>query len=168
VRVGIVTDFTEIEFAAIGRLVWSFTVLEHEFARAAMKLRYDVASPDGPPIDPQITKILKENLNGRFKCFISALKASGEPDEFVEWISEAELKFKDGLRWRDRVCHGNWKRHEDGRLMVRFWDRESLEGEQDVQFVVLSTDELAQLTQTTLEWAIEVADIAGTIFEATP
>jgi predicted pyridoxine 5'-phosphate oxidase superfamily flavin-nucleotide-binding protein len=129
---GIVNDFTEAEFAAIGRVVWSFTVLEHEFARAAMKLRYGAALSHGSSIDPQVIKILKENLNGRFKCFIAGLKASGGPDEFVEWIDEAEAKFKDGLRWRNRICHGNWRRHTDGRLMVRFVDRESIENETDM------------------------------------
>ena len=161
-RVGIVDDFSDEEFAAIGRLVWSFTVFEHELARAAMKLRNDVAVVSGQNIDPQVLKIIKGNLNDRFKCFVAAFKASGQMDEYSPWISEAESKFNDGRRWRDRVCHGRWSRHQDGRLTIRFYDRASVEREEDVQPIPVSLSDIRQLTNTTLSWAIDIAAKSGT------
>jgi hypothetical protein len=162
---GIANDFSDEEFAAIGRLVWSFTVIEHELARAGMKLRFDEAVVNGDTIDAQITKIIKENLNGRFKCFIAALKASDQNDEHSEWISKAESRFKDDLRWRDRVCHGRWNRHQDGRLTVRFFDRESVEREEEAQIIPICLSDLRQQTETTLNWAIEIAAKCGTVAE---
>ena len=165
VILGIANDFSDEEFAAIGRLVWSFTVIEHELARAAMKLRYDEAVSNGDIIDAKVTKIIKENLNGRFKCFIAALKASGQNDEYSDWINEAESKFKDGLRWRDRVCHGRWSRHQYGRLAILFHDRASVEREEEAQPIPISLSDLRQLTDTTLNWVIEIAAKSGTVAE---
>ena len=149
--VGIANDFSDEEFAAIGRLVWSFTEFEHVLARTALKLSFDETVANGHNIDAQVIKIIKQNLNGRFKCFIAALRASGQNDEHSEWISEAESKFKDGLRWRDRICHGRWNRHQDGRLTVRFFDRESVEREEEAQIIPISLSDLRQLTETTLK-----------------
>ena len=165
VNFGITNDFSDEEFAAIGRLVWAVIVIEHELARAAMKLRYDEAVSNGDIIDAQVTKIIKENLNGRFKCFIAALEASGQNDEYNDWINDAESKFEDGLRWRDRVCHGRWSRHQDGRLAILFHDRASIKRQEEAQPIPISLSDLHQLTETTLNWVIEIAAKSGTVAE---
>jgi hypothetical protein len=164
VNVGIVNDFSETEFAAIGRLVWSFTVLEHELARAAMKLRVESGLVNNTqPVDAQIVKVITGSLKGRFDSFVAAMKAADHNSENGEWIMEAEAKFKDGLNWRDRVCHGKWDRHEDGRLTILFHNRESIESEREVVPEPVSVEELGLLAETTLGWAIEIARKAGTV-----
>lgn len=132
---GIENDFSTEEFAAIGKLVWSFTVLEHELARAAMHLRVATAlANNSGPVDESIKKIAKGNMKGRFDAFIAAFQAANPSSENAAWINEAKIKFPDGQHWRDTVCHGNWKRWDDGRLAVRFVDRQSLEDEIGVDY----------------------------------
>ena len=164
--IGIENDFSDAEFAALGKLVWSFTVLEHELARAAMFLRYQVATFDKGEsevkIDDQVLKIAKGTLNGRFEAFISALKSAMPGPETEAWTLDASEKFKDGLRWRDRVCHGSWRRHE-GKMTVRFFDRESLQNEVDILPVPVTVQELGELSETTLKWAVEIAMKSGTV-----
>ena len=152
-----------MQFAAIGKLVWSFTVLEHELARAAMKLRFQVAVEKSTgPIDDHIANIAGGTLGSRFKEFIAAIKASHQDKVTKAWIDEAVAKFPDGNIWRNRVCHGNWKRWDDGRLAVRFFDRNSLRDEVDVPYEPVSLDELRMMTDANLHWATEVAIRAGT------
>ena len=85
-------DFSNEEFAEVGRLLWAFTVLEDEFARAAMKLRFDAATGSGQIIDDNVRKIVKGNFGGRFRCFISALKARDAAGLEAAWIKEAEVR----------------------------------------------------------------------------
>lgn len=161
---GIECDFTEEEFAAIGKLVWSFTVLEHELARAAMKLRFDIAVANGTgPIDRDILNIAGGSLAKRFNEYVEALRASKPDHKTKDWIQEAQTKFPDGLVWRNRVCHGNWKRWNDGRMAIRFVDRTSLRAEDEVDYTPISLVELGKMMNTNLEWAIKVAAMAGTI-----
>ena len=159
-------DFSDEEFAAIGRLLWAFTVLENELARGAMKLREDVAwRGNSGPIDDQIRKIVKQDIKGRFDGFIAALKASSSNGEESDWIAEAETKFKDGLLWRNRICHGKWSRLGDGRMGVQFFDRDSVRVEQFTEIEPVSINDLGKLKDTTLLWVVEIARKAHLVQE---
>lgn len=155
-------DFTNEEFAEVGKLLWAFSLLEDELARAAMKLRSDVACESGLTIDDQVRKIVKADFKGRFSCFVSALKAADYTKAQTAWIDEAELKFKDGNLWRNRICHGKWKRLDHGKIGFRLYDRDSVPNEIEPQIIPLGIADIQKLTETTLQWVVEIATKAGT------
>ncbi len=112
-------------------------------------------------IDDQIRKIMKADLKGRFECFVSALKAGDDAGAEVTWIVEAEQKFKEGLLWRNRICHGKWKRLDKGKIGFHFYDRNSVSKDIEPQITPFDISDLQALTETTLQWVIEIAKKAG-------
>ena len=162
-RLEIVNDFSDEEFAAIGKLVWSFTVVEHELARAAMWLRHETASTaNGSDIDDQLRKIMKADLKGRFECFITALRATGPDSGILAWIAEVTAWFSGASEVRNRVCHGNWRRLSSGLIAVRFFDRKSLVQEVELDYSPVTLAELAELSDSNLGWAKSISLVAGT------
>ena len=160
----IVNDFSDQEFAALGKLVWSFTVLEHELAHAAMKLRHDtaLASNSTEPIDVEIKRAVNGSLQGRFNEFIKALELVNLDEQNTQWVHKVKCKFPDVVAWRNRACHGNWRRLDDGQLAVRFVDRVSFKNEVEVDYIPLSPSDNSELIATNLRLAVDVSIIAGT------
>ncbi|MFN3527347.1 MAG: hypothetical protein ACK4YU_14795, partial [Paracoccus sp. (in: a-proteobacteria)] len=115
-------QLTDAQYAAIGRAVRGFAVLEHALASATISLL------GGPEFDPdtigerQAQGVVQARFDARLNRFLIAY---GEKFQRDLWCDRLEEAVKGILKWRNGICHGLWSNGADGEMVLTFWDRES-------------------------------------------
>jgi hypothetical protein len=160
--VGIPCHFSESEFANVGKLVWAFTVLEHELARSAMWLAHENGVSTETTLDSEIWKIADGTLKPRFKKFLSGMRRICDPEDLL-WLEELEKRFPHLDLLRNRICHGEWAPGKNAAIAFRFFDRESLKTERTVDYWQTDFDSISGYTDEVLLIAIMVAAKAKTV-----
>ncbi len=91
-------DFTDEEYAALGKAVRTFGMIEHELARTLI----DVFG--GPKIaqNSEMKKSLRSAYKGRLEELVKALKNQPHPVVDLNWIDDFESKLSQG----GRLCMG--------------------------------------------------------------
>ena len=118
-------DFSEEEFASIGKLIWAFCVFEHELARAAMWLWANHENTSNAANnDKAVLKVIEGTMRTRFNLFLKLAKLHFSPADFPVLL-HLEERFPDLELTRNRICHGKWHRSGEGEISFHFYDRQS-------------------------------------------
>jgi len=116
-------DFSVEAHAALGRLMRTFSILEHEIMRAAIGI---IGGPEVIEADDDlknaVEKAIGASLGGRLKFFS---EAHAKSDFDPEWLADFQDKLADGITARNHFAHGIWSELPDGRLKCVFYARGS-------------------------------------------
>lgn len=111
-------DLTEVEYAAIGRVVRTFGAIEHELMRTII----DASGGPDNACSKQLKKALRGSLKTRLEELIKILNKEQNVVDAV-WLKDFEIKLLEGCQVRDHYCHGNWYKDENGDLCCDFYKR---------------------------------------------
>ena len=118
-------DFSEEEFASIGKLIWAFCVFEAELARATMWLWVNHESTSNAAInDNAVLEVIEGTMRTRFTLFLRLAKLHFSPADFP-LLLHLEERFPDLELTRNRICHGKWHRSSEDEISFQFFDRQS-------------------------------------------
>jgi hypothetical protein len=165
VRVGhtIECDFSEEEFASIGKLIWAFCVFENELARSAMWLWYNHEhTSDVAGNDMAVTKVVEGTMRTRFKSFLKLAKRYFSPADFPLLLL-LEERFDSLELTRNRICHGKWHRSNDGKIAFLFYDRKSTGNKLVPDPFALNPQEILQCLGEVLAATAFISRGAGTL-----
>ncbi len=156
-------DFSEEEFASIGKLIWAFCVFEAELARAAMWLWANHASTSNAASnDKAVLNVIEGTMRTRFKLFLKLAKLHFAPADFP-LLLHLEERFPDLELTRNRICHGKWHRSSDGGISFQFYDRQSTKNELVPDPFGLDAQKILQCIGEVLAATAFVSRAAGTL-----
>ena len=135
----------------IGELVVAFGYLEHELIRAAIGV---CGGPDhiSEQDNTKIENVLESGaaLSGRLEVFCGLARKHKTHSKNV--IGNFERDMKEGVKWRNMVCHGLWQRISTGQLRVTFYSKGCVKtGSPSV--AAFTQEKLREMTKVTLETA---------------
>ncbi|MTD99548.1 hypothetical protein GIY56_04525 [Paracoccus sp. YIM 132242] len=158
-KLGFSEEFTEAEYASIGRLVRAFTELEHVLASTVISLS---GGGDAAETDLDLEKKFKDVVSGtmerRLEVFLKFYREKyGENVEVNSFEDTARAL----LEWRNAVFHGRWLRADTGLMQNIFYQRNYVRNKKDPPAPNLSIKDLNSLKQQTLSCVKSLRDLTA-------
>ncbi len=149
-------DFSDESYAALGRVMRTFGILEHEIMRAVIGLYGDIANVKNNETKKQfIENAIGGAFAKRLKAFCEAYETSGGDPE---WLANFEEKMHEGISARNHFLHGQWTEETDGKLKCVFFKsgKKNKPPEEIVWFG--SREALAEIAETNMRNAKTLFD----------
>jgi hypothetical protein len=149
-----IEQITDKHFAEIGRVVATFSLLEHEIVRACIVL---LGGPDFPEEDrsgmnEKILSIAKKGLKGKLDSFFKLYRTVQQEDE---WLLNLESEKEYLIRLRDIYAHAIWDVEND-KLRGKFFSRIAIQSGKTNDEILMSLSESRNLSITNIELANQI------------
>lgn len=142
------------EFAAIGRVVATFSRLEHEVLMAFISMLGGLEEVHlHLDRSERLISMCKKSFGQKLTNFIRQYRNTVGDDEWIR-ILEGDQSSMVGLR--DQLAHGVWSRDASGKLKALFFSREAFSKDEAGVQMLFSVDELNSLARTNLDTAVEI------------
>lgn len=136
------------DYAAIGVAVYSFSQLEHEIVRATIGIcggPKNISDTDKTKIEKSLDSGAALHSRVELFCGLARKRNQHTNDE----IQEFERKVKEGVFYRNLICHGQWEKVSSDKLKVTFYNKGCVaRGYPEIG--LFSPEELADMAQLTL------------------
>lgn len=149
-------DFSDESYAALGRVMRTFGILEHEIMRAAIGLTGDTEVIES---DHDKKSAIENAIGGAFakrlKAFCEAYETSGGDPE---WLTNFKEKMREGISARDHFVHGQWSEELGGKLKCVFFKRGKKNKPPEEMVWFGSRQALAEIAETNMRNAKILSD----------
>lgn len=149
-------EFSDAQYAAIGRAIRAFGELEHQLAVATLDLYGGASRADTDEmIGAKGQKVASGALEMRLNLFIGTYIEQFQRDA---WLDEFESQARNLIQWRNAFCHGRWVKTSSGNVQPTFYERTYVERLENPPEHELSIDNIHDLVQGTLWWTRHLQD----------
>lgn len=111
-----------LDYAVIGMVVSSFSTLEHELVRACIGIcggPKNLSDNDKQKIENSLNN--GDALHNRIELFCALARKRSEYT--ADEISQFEENLKEGVVFRNLICHGQWDKVPSGKLRITFYNK---------------------------------------------